>query len=125
MGQIHKLPSGWKRQSGVEYKTYVKIGMMRDNRGASNLEPLVRWADGQLIFGWQWAKDQSSWNPHLNLLNHHLAIGWSLLINQVKKHGAGLPPSPADLLFNRYLRVDLNGNDSQVPGSGSLCHRPA
>ena len=41
MGQIRKLPNGWKRQRGVDYKTYVKIGMVRDNRGASDLETLT------------------------------------------------------------------------------------
>ena len=114
MGQIRQLPSGWKRQRGVNYKTYVKIGMVRDNRGSAELETLVRWLDGQLIYGWQWAKDQAAWNPHLNLLNHHLAIGWSLLANQIQKDLKDLPPSPADALFDRYLRVDLNGSGAMV-----------
>ena len=114
MGQIRQLPNGWKRQRGVNYKTYVKIGMVRDNRGSDELEALVRWLDGKLIDGWQWARDQTPWNPHLNLLNHHLAIGWSLLANQVQKSKAELPPSPADALFDRYLRVDLNGSGALV-----------
>ena len=114
MGQIRQLPSGWKRQRGINYKTYVKIGMVRYNRGSAELERLVRWLDGQLIYGWQWAKDQAAWNPHLNLLNHHLAISWSLLANQIQKDLKDLPPSPADALFGRYLRVDLNGSGAMV-----------
>ncbi len=114
MGQIRQLPVGWKRERGIDYKTYVKIGMVRDNRGSAELEKFVRWFDGQLIFSWQWLKDQSPWNPHLNLLNHHLAIGWSLLTKQVQKNPAALPPSPADALFDRYLRVDLNGSGALI-----------
>ncbi|MAI71095.1 MAG: hypothetical protein CMM01_09310 [Rhodopirellula sp.] len=114
MGQIRQIPIGWKRERGVDYKTYVKIGMVRDNRGSADLEKFVRWFDGQLIYSSQWLKDQSPWNPHLNLLNHHLAIGWSILTNQVQKNPAALPPSPADVLFDRYLRVDLNGSGALV-----------
>ena len=114
MGQIRQLPNGWKRQRGINYKTYVKIGMVRDNRDSAELEALVRWLDGKLIYGWQWVKDQPQWNPHLNLLNHHLAIGWSLFANQIQKNLKDLPPSPADALFNRYLRVDLNGSGAMV-----------
>ncbi len=114
MGQIRQLPVGWKRERGVDFKTYVKIGMVRDNRGSAELEKFVRWFDGQLIYSWQWLKDQPSWNPHLNLLNHHLAIGWSALTNHVQKNAAALPPSPADVLFDRYLRVDLNGSGALV-----------
>jgi len=114
MGQIRQLPSGWKRERGVNYKTYVKIGMARDNRDAVELAKLVRWFDGQLIYSWQWVKDQSPWNPHLNLLSHHLAIGWSFLATQVQQNYAALPPSPADALFDRYLRVDLDGSGASV-----------
>jgi len=114
MGQIRQLPNGWKRERGIDYKTYLKIGMVRDNRGSADLEKFVRWFDGQLIYNWQWLKDQSPWNPHLNLLNHQLAIGWSVLTNQVQKNPAALPPSPADALFDRYLRVDLNGSGALV-----------
>lgn len=114
MGQLRQLPVGWKRERGVEYKTYVKIGMVRDNRESAELEKFVRWFDGQLIYSWQWLKDQAPWNPHLNLLNHHLAIGWSVLTNHVQKNRAALPPSPADALFDRYLRVDLNGSGALI-----------
>ena len=114
MGQIRQLPIGWKRQRGVNYKTYVKIGMVRDNRGSDEFEDFIRWFDGQLIYGWQWARDQSPWNPHLRLLNHYLGLGWSLLVNQVQTHPEALPPSPADALFDRYLRVDLNGSGALV-----------
>ncbi len=114
MGQIRQIPIGWKRERGVDYKTYVKIGMERDNRGSADLEKFVRWFDGQLIYSSQWLKDQSAWNPHLNLLNHHLAIGWFILTSEVQKNPAALPPSPADVLFDRYLRVDLNGSGALV-----------
>ncbi|MDB4730160.1 hypothetical protein OAF38_00100 [bacterium] len=114
MGQIRQLPNGWKRERGINYKTYVKIGMVRDNRGSVELENFVRWFDGQLIYSWQWLKDQSPWNPHLNLLNHHLAVGWSALTSQIQKNSAALPPSPADALFDRYLRVELNGSGALV-----------
>ena len=114
MGQIRQLPVGWKRERGVNFKTYVKIGMVRDTRESAEFEKFVRWFDGQLIYSWQWLKDQSPWNPHLNLVNHHLAIGWSLLTNQVQKNPAALPPSPADVLFDRYLRVDLNGSGALI-----------
>jgi hypothetical protein len=114
MGRIRQLPNGWKRERGVNYKTYVEIGMVRDTRGSADLEKFVRWFDGQLIYSWQWLKDQSTWNPHLNLFNHHLAIGWSVLTNRVQNNPAALPPSPADALFDRYLRVDLNGSGAFV-----------
>lgn len=114
MGQIRQLPNGWQRERGVNYKTYVKIGMVRDNRGSAELEKFVRWFDGQLIYSWQWLKDQSPWNPHLNLLNHHLAVGWSWLTQKIQNNPTALPPSPADILFNRYLRVDLNGSGALV-----------
>ena len=114
MGQIRQLPVGWKRQRGVNYKTYIKIGMVRDNRGSDEFEDFIRWFDGQLIYGWQWVRDQSPWNPHLSLLNHSLGLGWSLLVNQIQIHPEALPPSPADALFDRYLRVDLNGSGALV-----------
>ena len=114
MGQIKQLPVGWKRQRGRAYKTYVKIGMVRDNNDSDELEEFVKWLDGKMVFVWQWVRDRRPWNAHLSLLNRHLGAVWAMLSDAFHQQPYALPPSLADIFFNRYLRVNLNGSEALV-----------
>ena len=94
--QFLGLPAGWKRYEGVGYPQYVKIGIKAKD---TSLERELIQLDTALIKLWERLNDLA---PSVSL---------------------PLPPSIADLIIDRYLRVDLDGGQALYESPAISCER--
>ncbi len=80
-------PEGWKRKSDRDHPAYLKIGIVAHDEG---LLGLAQAADREMLASWDQVNQWSKSVPALPPL-------------------PALPPSIADLVVDRHLRIELNG----------------
>lgn len=101
----NKWPDRWQRRQGRRYPKYVKLAIVAR-------EPLreqhFRRYDAAILSVWSKVREYASAVPTLPPVSMPIQSPWQLIHNSIKSLPA-LPPSLADTMVDRYLRVDLDG----------------
>ena len=98
-------PNGWKRYEGHRYPKYVKIGIAAKD-GARELE--LRKFDTMMIRGWRPIRTRFRSLPPLPPVAPFGSAPFDIAYNYLRDMPS-LPPSLADLVVDRFLRIDLDG----------------